>query len=126
VGDEPTMRDWAAEFVEWARSEGVELTGDNGLSTALVRQVVQTSPEVDVTDYLGYETHAAEGRGRATAATAATQTATTEVGKVDLRVPGDRNSSFCATDVAQGSTSVGRRDRERDLALRQGHDAGDI
>jgi hypothetical protein len=35
VGDEPAMRDWAAELVERARSEGVELTGDDGLLTAL-------------------------------------------------------------------------------------------
>jgi hypothetical protein len=26
VGDEPAMRDWAAELVERARTEGVELT----------------------------------------------------------------------------------------------------
>ncbi len=33
VGDEPAMRDWAAELVARARAEGVELTGDNGLLT---------------------------------------------------------------------------------------------
>jgi hypothetical protein len=63
VGDEPAMRDWAAELVERARSEGVELTGDNGLLTALVRQVLQTGLEVEMTDHLGYEPHALEGRG---------------------------------------------------------------
>jgi molybdenum cofactor biosynthesis enzyme MoaA len=42
VGDEPAMRDWAAELVARARAEGVELTGDNGLLTGLVRQVLQT------------------------------------------------------------------------------------
>jgi putative transposase len=72
VGEEPAMRDRAVELVERARSEGVELTGDNGLLTALVRQVLQTGLEVEMTDHLGYEPHAAEGRGRATAATAAT------------------------------------------------------
>ena len=50
-------------MVERARSEGVELTGDNGLLTALVRQVLQTGLEVEMTDQLGYEPHAAEGRG---------------------------------------------------------------
>ena len=39
VGDEPAMREWAAELVERARRDGVELTGDNGLLTALVQQV---------------------------------------------------------------------------------------
>jgi hypothetical protein len=63
VGVEPGMRDWAAELVERARSQGVKLTGDNGLLTALVRQVLQTGLEVEMTDHLGYEPHAAEGRG---------------------------------------------------------------
>ncbi len=67
VADEPAMRDWAAELVERARREGVELTGDGGLLTALVRQVLQTGLEVDMTDHLGYEPHAVEGRGSATA-----------------------------------------------------------
>lgn len=31
VGDEPAMREWAAELVERARRDGVELTGDDGL-----------------------------------------------------------------------------------------------
>jgi hypothetical protein len=50
VGDEPAMRDWAAELVAQARAEGVELTGDNGLLTGLVRQVLQTGLEVEMTD----------------------------------------------------------------------------
>jgi hypothetical protein len=37
--------------------------GDNGLLTALVRQVLQTGLEVEMTDHLGYEPHAPEGRG---------------------------------------------------------------
>ena len=55
VGDEPAMRDWAAELVARARAEGVELTGDNGLLTGLVRQVLQTGLEVEMTEHLGYE-----------------------------------------------------------------------
>ena len=35
----------------------------DGLLTALVRQVLQTGLEVDMTDHLGYERHAPEGRG---------------------------------------------------------------
>ena len=63
VGDEPAMRDLAEELVARARTEGVELTGENGLLTALVRQVLQTGLEVELSDHLGYEPHAVEGRG---------------------------------------------------------------
>ncbi len=37
VADSSEMRDWADQLVARARSEGIELTGDNGLLTAMVR-----------------------------------------------------------------------------------------
>ena len=72
VGDAPAMREWAEELVERARTQGVELTGDNGLLTALVRQVLRTGLEVELSDHLGYEPHAVAGRGLATVATVRT------------------------------------------------------
>src|SRR5580704_14765807 len=62
-GDDAGMRVWAEELVARARDEGVELTGDNGLLTALVRRVLQTGLEVEMTDHVGYEPHAVAGRG---------------------------------------------------------------
>ena len=103
VGDEPAMRDWAAELVARARAEGVELTGENGLLTGLVRQVLQTGLEVEMTDHLGYERHAAEGRGSGNSRNGATaKTVTTEIGKVALRVPRDRDASFEPQTVRKG------------------------
>src|SRR5438477_11898937 len=43
TGDTPAMREWAEQLVARARAEGVELTGDDGLLTAMVRQVLQTA-----------------------------------------------------------------------------------
>ncbi len=63
------MRDWAAGLVERARIDGFEVTGENGLLTTPVRQVLQTGLEVELTDHLGYEPHAAGGRGSGTRAT---------------------------------------------------------
>src|SRR5215207_7446168 len=103
VGDEPAMRDWAAELVARARSEGVELTGDDGLLTALVRQVLQTGLEVEMTDRLGYEPHAVEGRGSGNSRNGSyPKTVTTEVGQVDLLGPRDRNASFEPVTVRKG------------------------
>src|SRR6516165_8492824 len=62
-GDAPAMREWAEELVARARAEGVELTGDDGLLTAMIRQVLQTGLEVELTDHLGYEPHDPVGRG---------------------------------------------------------------
>jgi transposase-like protein len=97
------MRDWAAELVERARTDGVELTGENGLLTALVRQVLQTGLEVELTDHLGYEPHAAQGRGSGNSRNGSyPKTVTTDIGTVDLRVPRDRNGSFEPVTVPKG------------------------
>lgn len=42
VADAPELREWAEQLVARARAENLELTGDNGLLTAMVRQVLQT------------------------------------------------------------------------------------
>ncbi len=103
VGDEPTMRDWADELVARARADGVELIGDNGLLTALVRQVLQAGLEVEMTDHLGYERHAVEGRGSGNSRNGSTpKKVTTEIGEVELQVPRDRNSSFDPKTVPKG------------------------
>jgi transposase-like protein len=97
------MRDWAAELVERARTDGVELTGENGLLTALVRQVLQTGLEVELTDHLGYEPHAVEGRGSGNSRNGSyPKTVTTDIGTVDVRVPRDRNGSFEPVTVPKG------------------------
>ena len=93
--DEAAMKDWADRLVTRARSEGVELTGDGGLLTALVRQVLQTGLEVEMTDHLGYEPHASEGRGSGNSRNGTTpKTVTTEIGQIDLAVPRDRAGTF--------------------------------
>jgi putative transposase len=103
VGDGPAMRDWAEALVAQARADGVELTGDDGLLTALVRQVLQTGLEVEMTDHLGYERHAVEGRGSGNSRNGSyPKTVTTEVGKVDLVVPRDRNATFDPVTVRKG------------------------
>jgi len=48
VGDEPAMQAWAEALVDQARTQGVELTGDNGLLTALVQRALQTGLNVEL------------------------------------------------------------------------------
>jgi putative transposase len=95
AGDAPAMREWAEQLVERARAEGVELTGDDGLLTAMVRQVLQTGLEVELTEHLGYEPHDAAGRGSGNSRNGSSRkTVTTDVGQVELAVPRDRNGTF--------------------------------
>ncbi len=93
--DEAAMKEWAEVLVERARSEGVELTGDGGLLTGLVRQVLQTGLEVEMTEHLGYERHGADGRGSGNSRNGTTpKRVKTEIGEVDLAVPRDRAGTF--------------------------------
>jgi transposase-like protein len=89
------MREWAEELVARARAEGVELTGDGGLLTGLVRQVLQTGLEVELEDHLGYEPYDPVGRNSGNSRNGTSRkTVKTEIGEVELAVPRDRNGTF--------------------------------
>lgn len=95
AGDTPAMREWAEQLVARARAEGVDLTGDDGLLTAMVRQVLQTGLEVELADHLGYEAYDPVGRGSGNSRNGTSRkTVTTDVGDVELAVPRDRNGTF--------------------------------
>lgn len=89
------MREWADELVARARAEGVELTGDNGLLTAMVRQVLQTGLNVELAEHLGYAPYASEGRGSGNNRNGSySKTITTEIGQVAVDMPRDRLGTF--------------------------------
>jgi transposase-like protein len=93
--DDAAMREWAEELVARARAEGVELTGDGGLLTGLVRQVLQTGLEVELEDHLGYEPYDPAGRNSGNSRNGTSRkTVKTEIGEVELAVPRDRNGTF--------------------------------
>jgi putative transposase len=95
VADSSEMRDWAEHLVARARSEGIELTGDNGLLTAMVRQVLQTGLNVELAEHLGYEPYAVDGRGSGNNRNGSyPKTVTTEIGQVEVQMPRDRLGTF--------------------------------
>jgi putative transposase len=95
AADTPAMKEWAAELVARARAKGIDLTGEDGLLTAMVRQVLQTGLEVEMSEHLGYEAYDPAGRGSGNSRNGSyPKTVVTEIGDVDLRVPRDRNATF--------------------------------
>lgn len=89
------MDAWAAELVARAQAEGVALTGEGGLLTDLMRSVLQRGLEVEMTEHLGYEPHAEEGRGSENSRNGTSpKTVMTEIGAVELAVPRDRAGTF--------------------------------
>jgi putative transposase len=90
-----SMRDWAEQLVARSRAEGIELTGSDGLLTALMRTVLQTGLEVEMADHLGYGPHDPAGRGTGNSRNGSyPKTVATEIGDIELRVPRDRNATF--------------------------------
>lgn len=93
--DAASLDVWASELVERARAEGVALTGDGGLLTDLMRHVLQRGLEVELSEHLGYERHAVEGRGSGNSRNGSyPKTVTTEIGEVEVLMPRDRAGTF--------------------------------
>jgi putative transposase len=89
------MQGFAVELVNRARSQGVELAGENGLLTAMVRQVLQTGLNVELAEHLGYQPHAVEGRGSGNSRNGSySKTVTTDIGPVEIDMPRDRLGTF--------------------------------
>ena len=88
-------RAWAQALVERARSEGVALTGEDGLLTSMVREVLQAGLDVEMTEHLGYEHYEPAGRNSGNSRNGSyPKTVKTDVGPVELQVPRDREGTF--------------------------------
>src|SRR5919204_1981028 len=78
-----------------ARSEGLSLTGEDGLLGRLTKMVVESALEGEMDEHLGYGKHDAAGRngGNSRNGTRA-KTLVSEIGPVQVAVPRDRDASF--------------------------------
>jgi hypothetical protein len=95
VRREPEMQRLAQELVDSAQDHGLALTGENGLLTALTKQVLQAALEAEMTHHLGYERHDRVGHNRENSRNGSTpKTVTTEIGKMTINVPRDREGTF--------------------------------
>ena len=110
------MNRLAEQLVASAAQRGVELTGNDGLLTALTRQVLQAALEVEMSEHLGYDKHAPAGRNGGNSRNGSTpKTVRTEIGRVTLDVPRDRDGSFTPRSCVstnggwRGSTSPSSR-----------------
>ena len=94
------MEDFALELVSRARSQGVELAGENGLLTAMVRQVLQAGLNVEMAEHLGYQRYAVDGHGSGNSRNGSyPKTVITDVGPVEVQMPRDRVGSFSPVTV---------------------------
>ena len=91
----PDMTELAEQLVSAAAEKGLDLTGEGGLLTALTKQVLQSALEVEMAQHLGYDKGDPMGRNSGNSRNGTTsKTVTTDVGKVTVAVPRDRDNSF--------------------------------
>jgi putative transposase len=91
----PDMSLLAERLVTSAQGQGIQLTGENGLLTALTRQVLQAALEAEMAQHLGFERGDRVARGAANIRNGTyPKTVRTEIGEVTVEVPRDRAGTF--------------------------------
>jgi len=86
----------ARELVRQARDRGVALTGPDGLLKALTKTVIETALDQEISEHLGYDKHAVEGRNGANSCNSrrSNTVLTDACGEVEMEVPRDRAGTF--------------------------------
>jgi putative transposase len=101
--DHRDLQALAAELVERAKTEGVDLVGPGGLLTGLTKTVLETALEAELTEHLGYDKHDPAGRGSGNSRNGSRgKTVLTELGPVEVDVPRDRGGTFEPVIVKKG------------------------
>ncbi len=117
----------ADQLVAQAQSDGVALTGEGGLLTGLIQRVLQGALEAEITDHLGYEPHAVDGRGSGNSRNGRyPKTVRTEIGDVRVDVPRDRNGTFEPITVPIGQRRLSGLDQQVISLYAKGLTTGDI
>ena len=79
----------AEQLVAQARERGVELVGPNGLLSQLTKRVLETAPEVEMSEQLRYDKHETVGRNHGNSRNGVrSKTVLTEIGPSRSRCPG--------------------------------------
>ena len=104
-------RDLAEHLVNRARSEGLNLVGENGLLKGLVKLVLEGTLEAEMSDHLGYEKGDKAGAGSGNSRNGTSRKRIlTDVGAVGLdiratgRAPSARRSSPSTPAESRAST----------------------
>ncbi|MDA3642198.1 transposase, partial [Mycobacterium xenopi] len=79
------------QLVDRPRSEGLRLTGEDGLLGQLTKRIIESAAQGELDDHLGYAKHDPAGRDGGNSRNGArTKTVLTDVGPVEVAMPRDR------------------------------------
>lgn len=106
----------ARELVKAARSRGVALTGPDGLLKSLTKTVLETALDEELSEHLGYDKHAVEGRNGANSRNGKRpkMVLTDAAGEVEIEVPRDRDGTFSPVIVAKRQRRLSRHSAGRE------------
>jgi putative transposase len=83
------------QLVDRARSEGLQLTGEDGLLAQLTKTIIESAAEGEMDAHLGYAKHDPAGRDGGNSRNGArTKSVLTDVGPVEVAIPRDRDGTF--------------------------------
>ena len=89
----------------------IELSGKDGFIQQIIRAGLERGLQAELTGHLGYDKHAAEGRGTENSRNGSyPKTVSTVAGDLDINVPRDRAGTFTPTLVPKGSRRTGGLD----------------
>lgn len=101
-------QEWLDQAVAAMRAEGARLTGPDGFLSQLIRQVLERGLQAELGEHLGYDKHAAAGRGSGNSRNGSSpKTVNTEVGPVTVQVPRDRAGTFTPVLLPKHTRSLG-------------------
>jgi putative transposase len=90
-----------------------DLLGKNGIVKQLTKDLIERALEAELTDHLGYEKHASDGRGSGNSRNGTSgKTLKTEQGDLPLEIPRDRQGDFEPMLVAKGQRRTGVLDEK--------------
>ena len=93
-----------ARIIEQAQAQGLQLTGEGGLLPGMIKQAVEAAMGAEMTDHLGYDSYAIEGRGSSNSRNGHKGTRVqTNAGTVKVDRPRDRNGEFDSVVLPKGS-----------------------
>jgi putative transposase len=83
------------QLVDRARSEGLRLTGEDGLLAQLTKRIIESAAEGEMDVHLGYAKHDPVGRDGGNSRNGArAKTVLTDIGPVEVAIPRDRDATF--------------------------------
>jgi len=83
------------QLVDRARSEGLRLTGEDGLLAQLTKTIIESAAEGEMDAHLGYAKHDPAGRDGGNSRNGArTKSVLTDIGPVEVAIPRDRDGTF--------------------------------